>query len=278
MQFKVRKIKVNGVNINYAKAGKGEPIVLMHGWCNNWYGWKLLADELKKHYTLYLLDMVGFGDSDDIPVNSIHAQARYVIEFINKKRLRPKALVGASMGTIISLKVVEKNPDICENLILIGAPIPSILVSSNGKRILDHVLNYSLKSDITLKVVSSAVLSRYGCYAIERFISAYKFDKDLIDKYSIPGRKLVRHRAYAQLGVSARKFSFEKFFKKTNQKILLIFGEGDGYIQITKTEEFINNFRKDNISFRIVSKGGHNLAYEQPLKTLNVINDYLQSN
>jgi pimeloyl-ACP methyl ester carboxylesterase len=32
--------ELNGVRTHYAEAGSGKPIVLMHGWPENWWSWR----------------------------------------------------------------------------------------------------------------------------------------------------------------------------------------------------------------------------------------------
>jgi hypothetical protein len=61
--FKSAIAKVNGVNIHYVIGGKGEPLVLIHGFGQNWYMWNRLLPELSKHFTVIAPDLRGIGES-----------------------------------------------------------------------------------------------------------------------------------------------------------------------------------------------------------------------
>ena len=63
IQFKHAAAKVNGVNIHYVIGGQGEPLVLVHGFGQNWYMWNRLLPELSKHFTV-MRQTSGVGESD----------------------------------------------------------------------------------------------------------------------------------------------------------------------------------------------------------------------
>ena len=51
-EYKTHKISVKNIKLNYAVIGTGKPILLIHGWCNNWIGQIPLSNELKKRYKI----------------------------------------------------------------------------------------------------------------------------------------------------------------------------------------------------------------------------------
>src|SRR4051794_24116590 len=61
--FKSLYATVNGVKIHYVIGGKGEPLLLVHGFGQNWYMWNRLLPELSKHFTVIAPDMRGVGES-----------------------------------------------------------------------------------------------------------------------------------------------------------------------------------------------------------------------
>ena len=54
---------VNGIQIHYVMGGKGDPIVLLHGYPQSWYEWRHVMPALAKNYTVIAPDLRGFGDS-----------------------------------------------------------------------------------------------------------------------------------------------------------------------------------------------------------------------
>mgnify|MGYP006276844139 CR=1 FL=1 len=57
-------VTVNGIRMHYAEAGSGEPIVLVHGFPENWYMWRNIIPGLARHYRVIAPDMRGAGWSD----------------------------------------------------------------------------------------------------------------------------------------------------------------------------------------------------------------------
>ena len=54
---------VNGIQIHYVIGGKGEPLVLLHGYPQSWYEWRYVMPTLAKKFTVVAPDLRGFGDS-----------------------------------------------------------------------------------------------------------------------------------------------------------------------------------------------------------------------
>jgi pimeloyl-ACP methyl ester carboxylesterase len=62
--FKHAYATVNGVKIHYVIGGSGDPLVLLHGFGQNWYMWIRLMPELSKHFTVVAPDLRGMGESE----------------------------------------------------------------------------------------------------------------------------------------------------------------------------------------------------------------------
>jgi len=58
---------VNGIQLHYVIGGKGEPVVLLHGWPETWYSWRYVMPDLAKNYTVIVPDLRGLGDSSKPP-------------------------------------------------------------------------------------------------------------------------------------------------------------------------------------------------------------------
>ena len=59
-------IQVHGIRLYYEKIGTGKPLILVHGNEEHHRIFDNAAEILKKHYTLYLVDSRGHGQSDKV--------------------------------------------------------------------------------------------------------------------------------------------------------------------------------------------------------------------
>lgn len=55
--------EVNGTRLRYLIAGKGDPVLLLHGYAQTSHMWRPLIAELAKTHTVIAPDLRGFGDS-----------------------------------------------------------------------------------------------------------------------------------------------------------------------------------------------------------------------
>lgn len=55
--------EVNDVRLHYVIGGKGDPVILLHGFTSTWYEWRQVMPALAEHYTVLVPDLRGFGDS-----------------------------------------------------------------------------------------------------------------------------------------------------------------------------------------------------------------------
>ena len=59
------EIVLKGVKINYISYGQGKDILLLHGWGQNIEMMKQVGDGLKDNYRITILDLPGFGKSEE---------------------------------------------------------------------------------------------------------------------------------------------------------------------------------------------------------------------
>ncbi len=61
---KHRFVDAGDLKTHIAVAGKGEPVVLLHGWPEHWYAWRSVIPRLTEHHRVIALDLRGFGWTD----------------------------------------------------------------------------------------------------------------------------------------------------------------------------------------------------------------------
>ncbi|HZG48918.1 MAG TPA: alpha/beta fold hydrolase, partial [Thermoleophilaceae bacterium] len=56
-----RSVEVRGVRLHVAEAGEGPPLLLLHGWPQHWWCWRLVVPLLQDRYRLVMPDLRGHG-------------------------------------------------------------------------------------------------------------------------------------------------------------------------------------------------------------------------
>jgi pimeloyl-ACP methyl ester carboxylesterase len=111
------------VELHYTCIGTGADVLLIHGWASSGRMWSRLMQGLGKHFCLWAVDLCGFGDSalpdTDCPLD-MEMHTATLIDFCQAHDIRPRAIVGHSMGGMLALKMVAAYPDLAERLVLMS--------------------------------------------------------------------------------------------------------------------------------------------------------------
>jgi len=99
------QVKINDWNINYEVIGKGNPVILLHGWLANLETMRPIANNLCQNFKVYLVDIVGFGKSD-LPEHPLNTDdfGNFLKDFTEALEIENPILIGHSNGgrTIIN--------------------------------------------------------------------------------------------------------------------------------------------------------------------------------
>lgn len=123
-KYGISYIDVNtGEKIAYRKAGKGsKTFVLIHGNISSSVCFEEMMEELSKDYTLYALDLPGFGDSTyNRVIKSLYDLSKDVTDFIYKLNLKDVVLLGWSTGGGVALETAANIPDKIDRVILLSS-------------------------------------------------------------------------------------------------------------------------------------------------------------
>lgn len=117
------------MDINYLKEGFGDPIILIHGWGSNLQTFDNIVPSLVLMYTVYRIDLPGFGMSDELHYPfSVDDYAYFIKAFIDRYEINNPILIGHSFGGKILIRYASTNINY-KNLILIDSagikhPVP----------------------------------------------------------------------------------------------------------------------------------------------------------
>ncbi len=113
--------KIRNVKINYKQYGKGEEVVLLHGWGQNIEMMKPLGDHLADHYRITIIDLPGFGLSKEpVYAYTIFDYTETVHELLKELKISNPIMMGHSFGGRIAIVYASKYK--VNKLVLFGSP------------------------------------------------------------------------------------------------------------------------------------------------------------
>ncbi len=119
--------EVNGVKLHYLVAGKGDPVVLLHGFAQTSHMWRPLIAKLSAKHTVIAPDLRGFGQSSTpeggytkkAMAQDIHA----LVKSLKYDRIR---LVGHDIGLMVAYAYAAQYPSEVDRIVLMEAFLPGV--------------------------------------------------------------------------------------------------------------------------------------------------------
>jgi pimeloyl-ACP methyl ester carboxylesterase len=102
---------VNGVKLHYLIAGKGDPVVLLHGFAETSHMWLPLIAKLSDKHTVIAPDLRGFGQSaspeDGYTKKAMAQDIHALVKSLKFDRIR---LVGHDIGLMVAYAYAAQYP------------------------------------------------------------------------------------------------------------------------------------------------------------------------
>jgi pimeloyl-ACP methyl ester carboxylesterase len=113
------RIRINGLEIAYERAGEGPPLLLVHGAAGDGRLWQPQLASLADEFTVVAWDEPGAGRSSDLPPDfGLADYAHSLAALIESLDLGPAHVAGLSWGGTVAQELYRHRPDLVTTLIL----------------------------------------------------------------------------------------------------------------------------------------------------------------
>lgn len=121
--FTSRYVDTGDVRLHAVIGGDGPPLLLVHGWPETWYAWRLLMPTLAQHFEVIAVDQRGIGLSDKPETGyDTGTLARDLVALMDALGHERFAVVGHDTGFAISYALAADHPDRVERVALAEIP------------------------------------------------------------------------------------------------------------------------------------------------------------
>jgi pimeloyl-ACP methyl ester carboxylesterase len=255
---------VNGTKIHYLVAGRGEPIVLLHGYAQNSHMWLPLIAELAKTNTVVAPDLRGFGQSDKPPqgydkktmAEDVHALAAS----LGYQHIR---LAGHDIGLMVAYAYAAQHPAEVDRIVLMDAFLPGV-GDWTHVFLLRDLWHFHFYGETPLKLVDGRERIYFehfwNDFAADPKKSVSEADRRYYSAaYHQPGAMRAGFEVFRAFEQDAKDFAE---FAKTKLKMpmLVLSGEKAGGQFLIDQGKMVD----DNVEGVIVTGSGHWLVDEAP--------------
>jgi len=204
-----RFTEANGVRLRYLVAGRGSPVVLVHGYTQTSHMWLPLMQELSGRHTVVAPDLRGAGGSakpesgydKKTMANDVHA----LTKALGFERV---SIVGHDIGLMVAYAFAAQHPQQTERVVLMDAFLPGI---GDWKKVwlMRDLWHFHFYGEVPLALVKDRERTYF-----EHFWNDFAADRSK----SVPeADRQLYARAYAQPGAMRAGFEVFRAFEQDAQ-------------------------------------------------------------
>ncbi len=228
-------LEVNGIDLNFQVLGQGEPVIVLHGWADKGSSWYNFAEKLQEEYQLFLIDLPGFGDSEQ-PKEAwgVKEYSDCISSFIELMEIKNPYFIGHSNGGKIAASLIASGESV-KGLMLVSA-------AGVDKQ------TFTVKLKIYFFKTIKFVFSKFGKWG-EKVISSFRSKLGSTDyKQSGTMRPTI---------VKLLSYKLFNILHKIKVPTLIVWGQRDEQLNFSQAKIF----RKliPNSYIKLCWEGGHHL-------------------
>ena len=236
------KLDLNEKTVNYEINGRGEPVLLVHGWGGSSKSLQALARLLSEKFRTITLDLPGSGlSSKPDPDWAVGEYAKFLINIIDNLKIKPVVFFGHSFGGALGIYIAANYPTYIKKLVLSGA-------------------SYK-RSPTALNAVSK--FFKWLPLVIKKII--YRFMYPQSDLYKVPDLEANFRKIVSQ--------DLTSFIPSVRTPTLILWGEDDLQTPVEHARELNNKLQ--NSRLKIFPEIGHNLPLKYPELVYSAIKKFI---
>ncbi len=262
-------VDIDGARIHYVDTGRGEPVVLIHGFNGSTFGYRYTIAELARHYRVVAIDLLGCGYSARPAKGdySLTAQAELVARVMDRLGVERAAVAGHSMGGSVAMRLALGHPARVSRLVLVDAADDEL---RRGER-------FGLLARPFLPIAAMLTLHRRRFRRLSARTAVHDpahLTPEMLEGYFRPTRMKGHLRAQSRLLVDRRRDE-PLTPERVSQPALVLWGEHDHWIPLARGEELAAAI--PNARLVVVPSAGHLPLEEQPDFCNRALLEFLRS-
>lgn len=258
-----REVTAGSVRTAYLSAGRGTPVVCLHGAGVGAVALYPSIGALAEHFHVIAPDVVGYGESDKPKAAYDRPYfASWLRDFFLALEIPQAHIVGVSQGGAIALQFSLENPEMVEKLVLVDSGALPAAKPSFRFMVSLFLANF----------FPSAATNRstYRYYAAR----PENIDPDLVS-YTLQGLKAPGGRVVFFRGMGAAVTIMpDEELHQIKQQTLIVWGKEDKLFSSVAGEKAANIM--PNAKFHCIPDAGHNPCFDQPEVFNDVVLEFLR--
>jgi 2-succinyl-6-hydroxy-2,4-cyclohexadiene-1-carboxylate synthase len=267
------KIRANNVNYHVEMAGKGEALLMLHGFMGSAQSWHRQWDSITERYKVIAIDLPGHGNTENpthAARHTIESVAADIAEILDQLEINRIHFLGYSMGGRIALYFAVHHPERVQSLLLESA-------SPGLDNVADREARRAADAALAMKIESSGLAAFVDYWEnLPLFASQKTLPSDI--QASIRGQRLRNDPAglaasLRELGTGSQPSMWSEL-QHVKLPTLLIVGRADRkFVEIGQQMAA----ELPQARLEIVEAAGHTVHLEQPERFSELVIDHINN-
>jgi pimeloyl-ACP methyl ester carboxylesterase len=256
----------NGGRIHYNDFGKGETLILLHGYLETSEIWQSFAEKLAASFRVITVDLPGHGSSDSYgATHTMDFMAEAVRELIDTAGLTKVFLTGHSLGGYVTLAFADLYPELLRGYCLFHSqPFPDT-PETIEKRLREIALVEQGKKEM---FYPENIARMFAAQNLENFPEAVHYSTDLASRLSDTG-------IIAALNGMMVRPSRLSVMENGKVPLLWILGALDNYIPCIAMQKRVK--LPANARLIVLSSSGHMGFIEEEEESVKSLSNFIRS-
>jgi pimeloyl-ACP methyl ester carboxylesterase len=125
--FTSRYVDTGELRLHAVTGGGGPPLLLVHGWPQTWYAWRMVMPTLARDFSVIAVDQRGIGLSDKpqggYDTGTLAGDLVALMDALGHQRF---AVYGTDVGLPIAYALAADHPGRLDRLVVSEAPLPGV--------------------------------------------------------------------------------------------------------------------------------------------------------
>ena len=278
--FTSRFVDTGELRVHAVIGGEGPPLLLIHGWPQTWYAWRLLMPELARDFQVIAIDQRGLGLSDKphdgYDIATLARDAVGVMDALGHHRF---AVYGTDTGMPIAYAMAADFPDRVDRIAVSESLMPGVSVSpplfvpplANAR--LWHLMFNQLPGDVNEALVSGREHVFFGA-EFDASAGTRKLPDEVVsyyvDRLRDPNALRGSFGFYRAVGVTREQNEVRKA-QPLSIPVLAIGGEESAGDMVGAAMELV----ADDVETLVLAGTGHWVAEQAPARLADALIAFL---
>jgi len=245
--------------IYHQEKGSGNPLVLIHGFCETHHLWDRFSEELSASFRVLRPDLPGFGRSP-LPVTRFMIQdvGMAMLTWLDQLHVDNPVVIGRSLGGYVTLAMVDLQPGLFPGFGLFHSTAyeDSAEKKENRNKVIDFVMRNGVQP------------------FIETFVPGlfYQVGNDHVPEVYQMAAQTAEETLMAYAGAMRDRPSHKKLLESFPKPILTIAGEQDSIINFAQSSEQAHRMKFP--FFYGLKEVGHMGMFENEPESIKIVRDF----